>query len=115
MLSPAPVLPAALLPTEALQSLQRAFAREVRTRMPRLLAVGRGDGVTAEQRSTARADVRMLADGCALLGDAAAARTLTQLGRALDEAADVGTATARDLTDQAALLLGRWLPGPGED
>jgi len=57
----------------------------------------------------------MLADGCALLGDAAAARTLQQLGRALDEADEAGTGSARELTDQAALLLGRWLAGPDED
>jgi hypothetical protein len=87
--------------------------------MPRLLAVGQvggaGDGTTAEQLATARADVRMLADGCALLGDAAAARALQQLGRVLEEADAAGTAKARELTDQAALLLGRWLPGPGEN
>ena len=82
--------------------------------MPRLLAVG-SDGTTDEQLSAARADVRMLADGCALLGDAAAVRTLQQLGRVLDEADGAGTAEAQELTDQAALLLGRWLPGPGEN
>jgi hypothetical protein len=57
----------------------------------------------------------MLADGCALLGDAAAARALQQLGRVLEEADAAGTAKAQELTDQAALLLGRWLPGPGEN
>jgi hypothetical protein len=98
-------LPALGLPPEALQSLRHAFAREVTVRLPRLLDLVRnadGEGPLA----LAAADAAMLADGCALLGDAAAARALRRL---VDLCAGNGQPGVRaDAASTAALLLGRW-------
>jgi hypothetical protein len=111
-LIPAP-LPAAGLPPEAVLSLRRAFAREVRIRLPRLLAaygsdpVGRGDVSDA----SLRADVVMLAEGTRLLGDVASVRALNRLLHLIDEPS-AGSYAAAELTEAVgtvALLLGRWL------
>jgi hypothetical protein len=102
-------LPAALLPASAAQALRSAFARQVRERLPRILAAARQSerpGLVA-----ARADAEVLAGTCSLLGDAAAARSLRQLGallgRPTDEMPD--PRLCGELADQAALLLGRWV------
>jgi hypothetical protein len=97
-------LPAAGLPAEAVSSLRRAFARETRVRLPRLLDV---DGsAAAETLAMARTDARVLAEGCALLGDAAGARALRHLEGLLTEAGD--REARRDAARLSALLLGRW-------
>ncbi len=122
----AAALPAAGLPAEALHSLARAFGREVRARLPRLLDVVRGADadlpVTAGALGLARIDAHTLAEGCALLGDAAGARSLRHLAGLLAEATEPTEPTeptaegvtearsgAKAAADQAALLLGRWL------
>ena len=121
----AAALPAAGLPAEALHSLARAFGREVRARLPRLLEMARrADGDLRDAPGPlglARADAHTLAEGCALLGDAAGARSLRHLAGLLADRVDpaVGAtagsrqdsiASDRDAAaDQAALLLGRWL------
>jgi hypothetical protein len=102
--APSP-LPAAGLPPEALGSLRRAFARDVRIRLPRLLEVVR-EGSGSETLELGRSDAHHLAEGCALLGDAAGARALRRLESLLREGAD---RTSRlYAADQSALLLGRW-------
>jgi hypothetical protein len=101
-------LPAALLSASAAEALRNAFAREVRTRLPRILAAARQPD-RAEQL-TARTDAEVLAGTCSLLGDAAAARSLRRLGALLAQpTVDLpATGLRGELADQAALLLGRW-------
>jgi hypothetical protein len=102
--APSP-LPAAGLPAEALGSLRRAFARDVRIRLARLLEVVR-EPSSGEGLELGRSDAHHLAEGCALLGDAAGARALRRLESLLREGADQ---TSRlYAADQSALLLGRW-------
>lgn len=103
--------PAASLPPEAVLSLRRAFAREVRMRLPRLLAACRpgasadGSAATSELRS----DVVMLTEGTRLLGDVASVRALGRLLHLIDEPAESGaTADLADAVGTVALLLGRW-------
>jgi hypothetical protein len=117
----APALPAAGLPAEALHSLARAFGREVRARLPRLLetvrTVDHADGDTAGPLGLARIDAHTLAEGCALLGDAAGARSLRNLAGLLADGQDdlPAAAEARGVAaQQAALLLGRWLRNDGD-
>jgi hypothetical protein len=103
-------LPASGLPPEALHSLRQAFSREVTVRLPRLLDLARnadGEGPLA----LAAADAAMLAEGCALLGDASAARALRRL---VDLLAGNGEFHVRvDAANTAALLLGRWAAESG--
>jgi hypothetical protein len=94
-------LPTAALPPEAVASLHRAFRREVRVRVPRLLDAARQPGPVGPDR---RADVVMLLEGCRLLGDAAASRALEALLTDLEEP----PARRCELVDTVALLLGRW-------
>lgn len=105
-LAPAALLPAAALPPEALQSLRRAFAREVRLRLPRLLEAARQPGDADPAR---RADAGMLIEGARLLGDVAAARALDLLAGLLDS---VDLERRCEAADTAALLLGRWSSAP---
>jgi hypothetical protein len=103
-------LPALGLPPEALRSLRSAFAREVAVRLPRLLRAvrvsDRNDGL-----ELLRSDATALAEGCTLLGDAAAARALHRLGELLGRRTDdVEQERERreEAVSTAALLLGRW-------
>jgi hypothetical protein len=99
-------LPALGLSPVALQSLRQAFAREVTVRLPRLLqVVQEADGPGA--LALARTDAAQLADGCLLLGDAAAARALRRLEELLTDENDHARRT--DAAGTAALLLGRWV------
>jgi hypothetical protein len=103
-------LPALGLPPEALHSLRQAFTHEVAVRLPRLLDLVRdadGEGPLA----LAAADAAMLAEGCALLGDASATRALRRL---VDLLAGNGEYDVRlDAANMAALLLGRWTADSG--
>lgn len=101
----APLLPVAGLPAEAVSSLRRAFARETRARLPRLLDFGHGVAAQ-ESLALARTDARMLAEGCALLGDAAGARALRHLEALLSDGGD--PEARKDAAQVSALLLGRW-------
>lgn len=106
--SPARLLPALGLPPEALRSLRNAFTREVTVRLPRLLDLVReagGEGPLA----LAVADATRLAEGAALLGDAAAARALRRLVDLLTGPGEYRLCI--DAANTAALLLGRWAPG----
>jgi hypothetical protein len=99
-------LPALGLSPVALQSLRQAFAREVTVRLPRMLQLVReaeGPGPMA----LARTDAAQLADGCLLLGDAAAARALRRLEELLTDEQD--PTRLSDAAGTAALLLGRWV------
>jgi hypothetical protein len=105
-------LPAAGLPPEAVLSLRRAFAREVRVRLPRLLSAFRGDALRVgnDIDSSLRSDVVMLAEGTHLLGDVASVRALNRLLHLIDEpsAGDPAVELA-DAVGTVALLLGRWV------
>lgn len=106
---PAP-LPTAGLPPEAVLSLRRAFSREVRIRLPRLLAAyrpGAGPTVMETANNSLRSDVVMLTEGTRLLGDVASVRALGRLLRLIDEPG-ADPATLGDAMGTVALLLGRW-------
>jgi hypothetical protein len=108
-------LPAAGLPPEAVLSLRRAFAREVRIRLPRLLGAYRDGSFPAGDHAEAalRSDVVMLTEGARLLGDVASVRALGRLTRLVDEdrAADLAGTDLAEAVGIVALLLGRWV-GP---
>lgn len=104
-------LPALGLPTEALQSLRSAFAREVAARLPRLLTVVR-EVDSPGPLALARTDATMLAEGCSLLGDAAGARALNRLAELLEHSTDDAGQDREhrlEAASAAALLLGGWI------
>jgi hypothetical protein len=103
-------LPALGLPPEALCSLRHAFTREVNVRLPRLLDLVRNADAVGPL-ALAGTDAAMLAEGCALLGDAAAARALRRLVELLTSNGECGVRI--DAAETAALLLGRWAAGSG--
>lgn len=93
-----------------MRSLCSAFAREIAVRLPRLLTLVRaGDAGDAGEPALLRTDATMLAEGCALLGDAAGARALRRLHELLADDADAVERV--DAAETAALLLGRWSAG----
>ncbi len=108
-------LPAAGLPPEAVLSLRRAFAREVRIRLPRLLAAYRDGLLPAGDHAEAalRSDIVMLTEGTRLLGDVASVRALGRLTHLVDDGCpdDLAGTDLAEAVGTVALLLGRWV-GP---